>query len=637
MKLLYVWVQEYEVFHNREFRFSDEFCFHFHGKTEKDIPILGCYQNKNSVSKLINTQKVELPSFIIGDNGSGKTTLLRLLMKILPYEGTVFPNEDIKVIYILKEYDDNGIYIYTTLDRIKLCKDENVNIKNCEGSVIERMRKDSRNFLAPDVMKKTAIIFHSNIFDRNLYAQKPYAGVKDISFNGRLYSDWEYRSNRTDERKTELKIHLEAEMLRQIKFICDNADDSLNKWIIFNLPSYLKLEFREERSMLRDIYDYCNPELYVDKTDDFYASERLKNMKLEQLQAIFAHICKDIMNRYNENFHEPNEEKFVFLLNKGVLISCIRLIFPSTVGLGTTEQLCKVILSMKNFLYQNEDKSCMKYVRNFVASVAHHDNDSFLEALEKLNALDKEKIKYNSSFDYFYIKTADKGFMVDFYNDYCKTNFYYDYLTFKWSGLSSGEFNLLSMYSRIYSLKEEIQDDDSIIMLIDEADLSYHPEWQQEYVNSMIKFFNKFYGNYEVQLIIATHSPIMLSDSLTKDNVIFLKNKDGENMENMFGANIYDLYRKGMLLKRNYFGIIGEFATEKIQEKIEKLEKWEKEIWNKQSTCYETEIPESELNEMEMFINCIGEPLTQKVMRYKYDKIKMFISYSYGLEKNEEK
>ncbi len=52
----------------------------------------------------------------------------------------------------------------------------------------------------------------------------------------------------------------------------------------------------------------------------------------------------------------------------------------------------------------------------------------------------------------------------------------------------------------------------NVFLYLDEADLSLHPRWQQRYVSWILKFVTSYFINCSVQILIATHSPIMLSD-----------------------------------------------------------------------------------------------------------------------------
>ncbi|MFN6817376.1 AAA family ATPase, partial [Proteus mirabilis] len=60
------------------------------------------------------------------------------------------------------------------------------------------------------------------------------------------------------------------------------------------------------------------------------------------------------------------------------------------------------------------------------------------------------------------------------------------------------------------------------IVVIDEIELHLHPKWQQNVVNALLKSFKN------VQLVITTHSPQVLSTIDKKNIRMFVKNDQGE-------------------------------------------------------------------------------------------------------------
>lgn len=164
-------------------------------------------------------------------------------------------------------------------------------------------------------------------------------------------------------------------------------------------------------------------------------------------------------------------------------------------------------------------------------------------------------------------------------------------LTIAWHGLSAGELEYLNFLSRIYaSINEVIIDHEqklhvqtkpqtynNIILLLDEPENSFHPEWQRLFLSNLLHFLNKTTPHHTFQIIVASHSPIIISD-FPKDNIIFLdKNeKDGTckvvesiSRDNTFGANIHTLYRNSFFID----GLpIGEFAKKKINKLFDELE-----------------------------------------------------------------
>lgn len=167
----------------------------------------------------------------------------------------------------------------------------------------------------------------------------------------------------------------------------------------------------------------------------------------------------------------------------------------------------------------------------------------------------------------------------------------YDFLSFSW-GMSSGEQSMLNTFSYIdYFLKgwggKADADKDTFILMLDEIDLSLHPRWQQEYMKRLTDFLNTVLGEKQtVQLLLATHSPIVLSD-VPGEFITYFKG-DTENQfyskvdtkrqgRRTFGANIYDIYNDAFYFnKGDSTGVIGEVAAEKARKVLENLEKMEK-------------------------------------------------------------
>ena len=103
-----------------------------------------------------------------------------------------------------------------------------------------------------------------------------------------------------------------------------------------------------------------------------------------------------------------------------------------------------------------------------------------------------------------------------------------------------------------------------------------HPAWQQKYIKSLIAFLSDVYKDTHLQLMIATHSPIMLSD-IPKQNVVYLhKNNeqiivdDNDDHAEIFGANIFRLFNDAFFLDE---GAIGCFAEKKLADLLEMIVK----------------------------------------------------------------
>ncbi len=151
------------------------------------------------------------------------------------------------------------------------------------------------------------------------------------------------------------------------------------------------------------------------------------------------------------------------------------------------------------------------------------------------------------------------------------------------SGLtySSGERALLNLFSwlRLPPLYDKFLSADSIalrddvLLMIDELDLYMHPEWQRKAMLELKTWLEELYPGKRIQLLIATHSPLVLSD-IPKENCYFLKPGErlsfanSKDITQTFGANIHQILNNSFFLDKTK----GEFSYTLIREITEKLE-----------------------------------------------------------------
>ena len=150
----------------------------------------------------------------------------------------------------------------------------------------------------------------------------------------------------------------------------------------------------------------------------------------------------------------------------------------------------------------------------------------------------------------------------------------------RFSTLSSGEKQMVfALATIIYHLRniESVSEGTNSVayknvqLIFEEIELYYHPEYQRQLVNMLVKYISNMQLDSikNVNILISSHSPFVLSD-IPKSNVLFMK--DGcpqpKMQENTFGANINGLLKNGFFLPTLP---IGEFAYQKINKMFEKL------------------------------------------------------------------
>lgn len=637
MKLLYIWVKEYKCFNNREFNFSPQYKIHKKVTADK-IQLLFTENEKFPKDFYIigkhRTNGVELISYILGDNGRGKTTLLKLIMD-LPYLISMEkPTIDLIAVF---EDDEEQFHIYSTVQEVNpRWNKENSNTEL--KFVCSKSTNDSK-------LEEIQMIFHTNTLILNKLSLLTYGGdVIDLSINGLLYTDSEYndkyyKNNQVDN----LDIFHTAEMERQIDFVCRNHD-KYSKYIPFSIPSECKIKFYSENEVLGKFYvrgntskgekeklDCVGEDFY--NYDGKYKLEELKELKLEELKLIIISLSKAVIRQYNDLYlKSKSSDKFCNYINKGILLSYINLKKSDTVDQhknGSYQSLIRQIYEFLSDINLNNItiKSSVEFTTMFIKKLnkknerAEEYCNNLISTIKKLNGflIENSNVLEKKDGDWCFQCSENKELFKEFYQLYSKTNSSTHYINFDW-GLSSGEENFLSLYSRIACMvsrsiwSDKIKKRKSLLFLFDEADLSFHPKWQQEYMYTLTNFLNEFFPQHHIQIIVSTHSPILLSDAL-KDSVVFLNEEKDEEfeIEETFGANIYDLFRDGMTLGKSNFGIIGKYSRMKIEEVIESLSAFENLV---QPASDET------LNNIEKVVHCIGEPVIREALEIKLATVK---------------
>lgn len=166
-----------------------------------------------------------------------------------------------------------------------------------------------------------------------------------------------------------------------------------------------------------------------------------------------------------------------------------------------------------------------------------------------------------------------------------KTALSSEYITL--ARMSSGERQMLYSFSyilyHIMNIQSIIDDDNRvpyqhINLIFDEAELYYHPEFQRRFIDTLLKCLtwckDKGRDIKTIHILIATHSPFLLSDIL-RENTLYLKNglPDQEDKMQTFGANLYDLAKSSFFLEDNAMGAISSETLKGLIKKVNNGEK----------------------------------------------------------------
>lgn len=149
------------------------------------------------------------------------------------------------------------------------------------------------------------------------------------------------------------------------------------------------------------------------------------------------------------------------------------------------------------------------------------------------------------------------------------------FLSFSIENLSTGELALIDLYAAILNgVKKWNQVHRDLILLLDEPDSRLHPEWSRLFLKRLIDLLNTGpFSGYRFQIIIATHSPLLLSDVPRKDIICLQQTDKGITVTNAnygFMSNLNDILLDSMFLS-SPFGAFAEQYTNEVMKQISEL------------------------------------------------------------------
>jgi predicted ATPase len=178
--------------------------------------------------------------------------------------------------------------------------------------------------------------------------------------------------------------------------------------------------------------------------------------------------------------------------------------------------------------------------------------------------------------------------------------------------LSSGEAYFLDLYASIYwGLKKSKNQakGDTCILLLDEPDSRFHPEWSRTFISYLVKNLkSELFSDYNYQILITTHSPLLLSD-VPKGNIICM-NKTNENSVRIETAKYGFMSNLNDILIDSFFTAspFGEFAENYVNDIITSINRFEKNIRLNSDKSINKDKVSQELLKLQNKLKIVDEP-----------------------------
>jgi len=609
MELLYVYIDKYRNFAKQGIHFSNKFKLSYSESDSKKK--LTIDKNKDYID--IYPKNIAGVTAIAGKNASGKTSLLDLVGTKIRSR---FKNEELiklhqeyphKIANVLEELErernekvvhvsnyflvfyagkDKGIDlfifesnhpqkyidIFANKEIADLVDETNKFQKRDHESkcwfsyVFTKSNNDLTLLDTPNnytlengdsISDKSGIILFKNIFRNN-----PYNHQTD-------YENWKFISRR--------HAILQSQYLyNQVEFLINQMDK--NTLRLFNCPEY---------ELVIDLYDMKKCGQYS-HSERFNYDERIKDYKRFFLSKVTENSSK---------ITEKQKNTLAFLYN---YVYYLFVQFVDKDSDNTKDKKACITCLLENDIEQPTYSEIKKYYRNQIQEIINYANTDYItlaeykkveQAVENLfEKADECHIAISYKNNQLTLGLNKKTSIIDiksFFTDCLdelrlkhndkKNSVMHDYVRTNINFLSEGEQANLAMYTsideqlRIYTDSTNIHvrtitfKREKYILLFDEMEQSMHPEMCRKLLSSLMKFLGSYKGK-SFQIIIASHSPFVISDIL-KENLIRLYRENNiitvkPLEENSFGQNIHTLLKNDFYLKNTY----GEYSKKLIQE-----------------------------------------------------------------------
>lgn len=531
-KILFIWVRNYKNLENFSLNLSSDVKFTF-DPTSNTVT----HSASPPLPKNFFPDRITDVVALIGKNGAGKSNALELICNVLKGSQDSVLSDFLVITQANDEKRYKGHYRFQN-ETVPAAK--NIDFMQHKGSI-----------------SPLNVVFFSNIYDerRNNFDKE----VFDLSLNEKMATGSRLR-DRWDHAFLEQLEFLETKYFAALELKPPVAVQiTIN---IFNWDSGLRTQLSRSKALM-DLHSHVRK-----RTGDLQVKSRFisiirylyiigflevwrTRVKAEEISDdVFADFDRDILETMDL---KPGTDELLKSLVERIFAKC------DTQG---------IFKSSERMLFnhpQHSDGELLEVQSRFLLDLP--DLSSSLRITHQDNAIRSR---------------AMQSFIIDhtpecqeFMMKLAATLSFVRYMSLDWLGLSSGQKAYLNLFSKLTGSLSRMSLS-SALLCIDEGDLYLHPKWQAEFLYRLLTVLSAV-SNVDVQLVLTSHSPLLVSD-LPRQNIEILGN-DGtiENDLETFGANFYDLYSGPLFLGELTSGLFShlkmyqlfEIAKSKVRSRSE--------------------------------------------------------------------
>ena len=535
MKLLYVYIKESKngLIINKGFNFSKEFNIEYNGD---ELRINDRERYVDYPHSIYNI------SALVGENGSGKSTIIQSIRDcgaddknvyfVFMKDEIFYCNVDMTIIYHetpfkTQEITEKVLMIYTATNMASSeTFDNKLNSKTTFGSKLPfKYVYDCSNLGIENYLRDNNASYSHNINDL-LY----FVVLRFLANNSSYISDFlganmlhYVRLDRTKEhRATNLLFTENASADKTINLLCETLNDAYKSFTQNLHMSDMQLQVK-----------YSIVLFYLDSMLDNINNDILKN-RISSFH--YQQINSNPVPEFNES------DSLYVIINK-----LCKYLFPSRLGVNSI----------------NINKDYLDNIENLINCLSVDNSSPGQNIIIEFDDTAQDllhQLLVGGYINLFTIKPIDIVGNEMF--------------------MSAGEISLLSLFAKIEYIiepfhvkngltlanKKQYQNSKTMILLLDEPDTYLHPNWSRELIHYLIEYLNKKFKQYDIQVILSTNNPFMLSDIYAANVFKLEKRKIDNNItvsqpsKETFGSNVHELLNDTFFMNRT----TGEYSYEQI-------------------------------------------------------------------------
>ena len=569
MKLIYCYIERFRNIENQEVSLSDEFDCHY-----RDSKIFIEKREKNPLMDYIyDNGFMSTLRIIVGKTGSGKTNFLQLIgMDWWNREDTA---ESDVYLLLYKMHDENAFFV------------EEVGLGNAK-----RAYRFTYDFDRHEILNSTSASYADhedtyiiNAFDRYAFASCPYDDVREEQ----VFDNNEFIPRKMTQ-YGKSSVSMECEFLKE--YLSHFSKDSIKRKISLVIgwknwqdkiqsdldEKLIKREYWTYKDRAEDQRDLNLRKGQYDRPIQYDKKSTPKSRFIHDLMVDFAIYLRKWAEIVEYEFPEKYYPYTGMVYDLGIKNPRVLPDGRKMSILKRIDWLCQYIDYHTDEIYSNKGLVWQmgSDIRDFFYLLGKMDDKYFTDTEFTIPVMD---IDVNGKTVMGEVFERMEQYLPDQIGVFTEC-----LLPYHWNYVSSGEYQ----YAKIWGILEEygvrakmvkngqgysetIQP--NLILLLDEPENYMHPEMCRTFIRNLNVLLSKRNPNAELQVLISTHSPFMLSDVMSSQVIKMDYDENGKcviskSEKPYYAANVHSIMADGFFLEYT----IGEQVRIFLQDKFKLLQ-----------------------------------------------------------------